>query len=289
MSVVNALHICDQLAAGCHEALNYYKDKLPNWSSYDRRKLVLNQGAANFDSKYNPDDENEKDHYLTDYYVSAEGYMKMHLKQNLAVLQGNLPQDILQPILFVDFGCGPMTSGLALAEILSGQTSENTMQAAYFGVDASANMVNKANSINEEYGLFPKYFKVVQDTKFDAQKIPNYFPEVQAVLLSLSYVLAPGTLQKSDDQPNTVAETLANDWKKFISRETQCQETIIVYMNPVDKKTTFHNSNWSCIFSPTMLSPSHTGDFIYTGTKMKTVRSQSFPKVALAMIQGTRQ
>ncbi len=292
MPAIDALDIWKQLAAECGEAFDYYEGKYPDWPPYERRKQVLNQGAADFDSKCNPNDQNEKDHYRTDYYVSAEGYMDMHLKQNLAVLSDYLLKDIPQPILFVDFGCGPMTAGLALADIMSKQAPNYMMQTAYFGVDASENMVNKANNINREHKFFiPEHFQIVKDTEFNAQKIPDSFPEAQTVLLNLSFVLAPETLKRSDEQPNTVAKTLANDWKKFIANQAQCQKTIIFYINPVEPKKSLKglNLNWLQIFHPTILSANHAGDFTYEDVvKMQKVRSQSVPYVMLAVIRGAR-
>ncbi len=289
MPAIDALSIWQQLADKCGEALNHYKDKHPNWTPYARRKQVLNQGAADFDSKYNPDNKKEKDHYRTDYYVSAEGYMNMHLEQNLAVLRHYFsnPKDVPQPVLFVDFGCGPMTSGLALADVFSRSTSNNRMQTAYFGVDASKNMVNKANSINKKYKLFTKHFKVVQDAEFDAKKIPNSFLKAKTVLLGLSFVLAPETLQESDEQPNTVAKKLANDWKIFIANETQCQETSIIYINPAG--ISHLHINWHLEFCPTMLSDDNVGDFEYTRDQIENVPVESYRDVRLEVIEGKRQ
>ncbi len=286
MPAIDALGIWKQLAAECGEALNYYTRQFSSPS--ERKQEVLIQGAADFDSKYTPNDENEKDHYRTDYYVSAEGYMNMHLEQNLAVLQDCFSKGIPQPIVFVDFGCGPMTSGLALAEILSKQASGNRMQTAYFGVDASENMMNKANCISEEYKLFPKYFKVVHDTEFNAQKIPDSFPETKIVLLSLSFVLAPETLGKSDVPSHAIAKKLADDWKRFIANKTQCRETIIIYINPVDYREGLHY-NWLRIFRDEMKTANNAGSFKYIEHKMKEVPVQSVPNVALAVIEGTRQ
>ncbi len=292
MPAIDALGVWEQLATGCGEALNYYTRQYSHMTPNNRRKQLLEQGAADFDSKCAPGDEEEKSHYRADYYVSEEGYMKRHLEENLKVFRDCVSKDIPQPILFVDFGCGPMTAGLALAEILSKQTSGNRMQTAYFGVDASAHMIKKANNINEKHELFPKYFKVVQDTEFDAQKIPNAYPEAQTVLLSLSFVLAPDTLRQSDIPSHMLATKLADDWKRFIANRTQCQKTIIIYLNPVDFNGL--NVNWLNYFRPTMLSANNVGDFKYTENKMKKLflkssRDIESHEVAFAMIQGTRQ
>ncbi len=271
MSEINALQIWEQLAAECSEALDYYfRCKYPHDDRDELRKRVLNRGAADFDRKHDSGDGNEKEHYRTDFYVSREGYMGRHLEDNLAAFRDYFADDVPQPLLFVDFGCGPMTSGLALAEILSQQTSGDLTQTAYFGVDASRNMSEKANSVNAKYSLFmPRCFKAVQDIRFDSRKIPSFFPKVQTVILCLSFVLAPETLRQPDAPAGDTAKRLADDWKRYIASETQCQETIVIYINPV------HD------------------DFEYAASGLKQVDVESVGrvarKVALGVIRGTRK
>ena len=173
---VDALRVWEQLEEECCEAVNYYSREYSSISPDKKRiKVILEQGAADFDQKYCPDDMGEKEHYRADYYV--HGYMGMHLKQNFAALKYCFKDRIRQPLLFVDFGCGPMTSGLALAQVLSNGYKAET---SYFGIDASRHMVKKAKYINEKYKLFsPECFKVVQGTQFDPQKIWTSFPEPQ--------------------------------------------------------------------------------------------------------------
>lgn len=87
---------------------------------------------------------------------------------------------IPQLLLFVDFGCGPMTAGLGLAGILSKQKEDYKINTAYLGVDLSINMVNKARAINEKYRLFaPEYFKVVQSARFASQPTQQIVNEYQ--------------------------------------------------------------------------------------------------------------
>ena len=172
-SKINALKIWKKLSESdeCRAAVRYF--------GAGRGQKIFVKGAADFDEKYCANDEREKAHYRTDYYVSTHGYMDMHLKQNRASFRHCFKNgDIPQPLLLVDFGCGPMTAGLALAEILSTQTPDYKAHTAYFGIDASRNMVNKARCINKEHALF-KHFKAVQDTRFNSQQIPSSFPAPQ--------------------------------------------------------------------------------------------------------------
>ena len=278
-TAVDALAVWEQLADGCDQAREYYSGKGAG------KQIVLERGAADFDAKCFPGDAHELAHYRAEYYVSRSGYMDMHIKQNLEALRRSFKGEIPQPLLFVDFGCGPMTSGLALAEVLSRQTPGYKKQTAYFGVDASANMVDMANRINASYGLFaPRRFKVVQGTRFDSQKIPHFSPKPRVVVLCLSFVLAQGTL-KSDTTAKKAVMELSADWKKYVAGETRCRETTIIYLNP----GYFGHANWSKFFHRVMLNSDTTDGFRYTGQGLKNIPVPGLPKdIALGLIRGLR-
>lgn len=246
-----ALQIWKQLANECSKAVGYYTNKCP----LSTQKKILKQGAADFDQKYYPNDAHEKAHYRTDFYVSDSGYMDMHIKQNLQAIRESFKDGIPESLLFVDFGCGPMTSGLALAEVLFKQTPNYKTHTSYFGIDASRNMVAKANYINERHRLFaPERFKVVQGTQFDSTMIPQSFSNSQDMVLFLSFVLAPQTYQADN------IGKLAEGWKQHIENQLECKQTKIVYLNPLDA---FFHSNWY-VFKKSMLTSNAIGRFCYT-------------------------
>ena len=225
----------------------------------------------------------EKEHYRADYYV--HGYMDMHLKHNLVALSHCFQDKISQPLLFVDFGCGPMTSGLALAQVLSKETPGYKAKTSYFGIDASHHMVKKAKYINEKYKLFsPECFKIVQGTQFDPQMILDSFPEPKIVVLCLSFVLAPDTFRPAGRAENIVRK-LADDWKEFVENQPQCKETRIIYLNPLDMK--FH-SNWHSFKGKLLKS---NGIFCYTSPeKYERLFVNTLPnRVYCARILGSRK
>lgn len=120
-------------------------------------------------------------------------------------------------ILFVDYGCGPMTAGLALAEILS------QSQIHYHGIDTSKNMVEMAQHINAEHQVFDN-FKVVQ-----ADKLNPHLPagEFDVAILSLSHILAPSTCNLREED----VKEMASIWHQAVL-DWQCKETHIIYQNP---------------------------------------------------------
>ena len=242
-----------QLSNTGREAKQYYMSKCPDRSMRNKwAQNILDYGATDFDKKFYPNDAAEKEHYKTDYYMSH--YLHMHILQNLGALKYCFKNKIPRSSLFVDFGCGPMTAGLALADILSEETSDHKIQTSYFGIDASRNMVAKAKSINAEYNLFaPEHFEIVQDTGFDSRKIPQSFSEVQTAVLLLSFVLAPNTYKSGD------VRKLANKWSTYIQNLSGCKETIIIYLNP--NHNNFHG-NWH-LFKKTMLAENSEEQFVY--------------------------
>ena len=283
MHTINALTIWEEIAHKCQEARDYYTQKYSDRFPVEneRKREILEQGAADFDQKYAPDDASEKLHYQTDYYV--HGYMDMHIKQNLSALKHSFDGIVPQPLLFVDCGCGPMTSGLALAEILSEQTSDYKTQTSYFGIDASCNMIAKAHSINNQYDLFaPENFAVVQDTEFNPQQIPRSFPEPQTVVLWLSFVLAPETY-KGD------ILKFADRWKIYVNNQLQCRETRIIYLNPKSTESFYLNNYWRC-FRNIMLGPSNPGKFFYTATEFVQLPVESLSsEISFQTIHGTQK
>ena len=268
---IHAIQIWQQLASLCREAERFYAHKYSHLQTNQRAGKILERGAADFDQNYDPNDMTEKDHYRTDLYV--RGYMDMHLKQNSSVLKYFFKRDVFNPLLFIDFGCGPMTSGLALADILSKRFPDYRNHISYFGIDASRNMVAKAKSINAEYNLFaPEHFEIVQDTKFDSRQIPQSFPKAFTVVLLLSFVLAPDTY-KSGGVNKLVAE-----WKSFVNTQHECGEVYIIYVNP--KIYTSHplHDNWH-LFRKLMLQQSDGDIFDYT--------SESFFQLPVVSLRST--
>ena len=100
-------------------------------------------------------------------------------------------------ITFIDFGCGPLTSGLAFQQCFN---SISNFHFDYIGIDISVAMLNKAKEFSET-GLFSR------DTKFQFVKFlndisENYWESVftlsNTVILNFSYLF--GNLSKEDTE-----------------------------------------------------------------------------------------
>ncbi|MGR3914473.1 MAG: class I SAM-dependent methyltransferase [Gammaproteobacteria bacterium] len=286
---MKALDVWAKLAAECAPAARFYRSHLCGQGADDARKSVLQQGAADFDSKYTPHTR-EKARYRSDCYASRDGYMEMHIRQNLAAAQHCFAGGLPQPLLWVDFGCGPMISGLALAEELAAQHPGYQRATAYFGIDASRNMVVKAREINAQYQLFAAArFAVAHARHFDASVIARIAAPALAcaktAVLCCSFVLAPNTLQ-SHDGGVRAAQALAEAWKAFVFAQPHCAETRVIYLNP---QADYFHSNWRA-FQHAMLAAHPPDNFHYTADPPSSLRIPDFPNpITLAMLRGIRQ
>ena len=160
------------------------------------RKDVLNRGSTNFDTSllwrgkvYTPEHK---------VLLNCVFYMPMHLysSYHLYRVHGHVSES--KNVVFIDFGCGPLTSGIAFWAA-SGQRN-----ITYIGIDSSEHMLNKAAEINTE-GPFddsdePFYKNFHRGRNFN--NLPAYLrgietgnPEDTLILFNFSYVLAPMTFQ----------------------------------------------------------------------------------------------
>ena len=105
---------------------------------------ILEQGQNNFD-------ELSFDKLSNRYYsprdkasIYCVHYMPMHLFSSYHIFKNYLPL-INDRIVFIDFGCGPLTSGIALWAFAQQH------DIIYLGIDSSQVMLDKAQKINE-YG-----------------------------------------------------------------------------------------------------------------------------------------
>ncbi|MCP4108742.1 MAG: hypothetical protein GY749_24875 [Desulfobacteraceae bacterium] len=113
------------------------------------RKDILKYGKCDFNESYNeltPDDIvllycyfNMRKHYFTSQFV----FEKIYSSSNKHF--GN-PK--LKP-LFIDIGCGPLTSGLALGDIYC-QKSNKKIDFNYIGIDNADSMLKKAKEFSQK-------------------------------------------------------------------------------------------------------------------------------------------
>ena len=107
---------------------------------------ILRQGQSDFDQV--SFDKSSNEYYFPKDKVSiyCVHHMPRHLFGSYHIFTNFLtPMREEDKIVFIDFGCGPLTSGIAF------QTFAGQCDIAYLGIDSSQTMLNKAAAINQ-YG-----------------------------------------------------------------------------------------------------------------------------------------
>ena len=117
---------------------------------YDKMTVlndILNRGKTKFDESYEglePSDKvllycyfNMKKHFFTSIAVFKKLWKSLH---EIFTNKKYLP-------VFIDLGCGPLTSGLAMAELFENETGE-PLQVNYIGIDISEAMIEKAKEFS---------------------------------------------------------------------------------------------------------------------------------------------
>lgn len=171
-------------SANCMEAINHYNKLGINIPS-----AVLERGTTNFDRPYRGED----GFYKVEAYIHQ--YLPIHYRRNFAVFENCKFFDSEKPCLFIDFGCGPMTAGLALAKRIGKESARETV--AYWGIDISTRMREKAKQINGYYRLF---FDVNFSDSFAksaayGRMTVNDFLHDCIVVVNFSYVLSDMTFK----------------------------------------------------------------------------------------------
>ncbi len=276
---IDALKIWEELKQWdiCLEAVNFFNKIEMN------RENALHQGKVNFDQPRNLQVD-EKPSYRAAYYCSTEGYMEMHIKQNRYALEKYLQKSDLvdRKILFVDFGCGPMTAGLVFAELLDKYDIKRNNNIHYLGIDISCNMCSFAKKIGEKYTLYQSS-EIFNSDRINDLQIP-FSPDI--AVLCFSHALAPGTLKGGEILPYVLAQSLAQDWHGIFKKFNECCKSIAIYQNPSGN----FEENWHA-FTAKLDRLGRSDDIVYSRNDIEDCywRNRGWRKTsAMAMITGER-
>jgi hypothetical protein len=158
--------------------------------TYTIRSEVINFGQANFDKPYRqlkPDDVvklycyfNMRKHYYSSLYL----FERCSWIKKLILNEGCLK--------FIDIGCGPATSGIALTDYLL-STNNSKQQFDYIGIDYYDSMLSAAadfmtNSVNKECSG-NNFIKSITEINNDD------FSNANSILLNTCYLFASPTLK----------------------------------------------------------------------------------------------
>lgn len=164
------------------------------------RGEILDYGKTNFDENYNTKITaeiktlfycyyNMKKHFFTSYAV---------FKKIWVSIKKTFTDSSFKPV-FIDLGCGPLTSGLAIGDLFHSETSQK-INFTYIGIDISNAMIDRAQS-------FSKKELFVQDHSFffynNWNQIPSSILKKAAgsnnpFIINASYLFASNSVDEKD-------------------------------------------------------------------------------------------
>lgn len=213
------------------EVLNPYKDR-----DYDRIRNIIEGGQADFDKEFKGITPREK--VLLYCYRNLE----QHLVSQMYILESHadiLKQHVFNnaPAIFIDYGCGPMTSGIAIArcytEFIS--TNRSPLKINYIGIDSSIAMLEKADDFRKYPNLFHKdsNFKFIQEISQEidlSEYLDMFISKESTIFFNFSYFFASPTL---------AVENLVLSIKRLSAKYPN--RMVILFQNPYNRET---NEKW---------------------------------------------
>ena len=208
-------HDLPALAADVRNTKIYY------WEDIAR---ILSQGQSNFDDV--SFDKASSEYYFPKDKVSiyCVHHMPRHLFGSYHIFTNCLtPMNGNNKVVFIDFGCGPLTSGLAF------RAFAGERDITYFGIDSSRTMLDKAASINK-YGAnrykdpFYDKFALMRECDDLPRLLSKYIEngDGRQIIFNFCYFFSSPTLDI-----NNLSETLIQIVKKY-DQHKMC----FVYQNP---------------------------------------------------------
>ena len=208
-------HDLPALAADVRDTKIYY------WEDIAR---ILSQGQSNYDNV-------SFDKASSEYYFPKDKvaiycvhHMPRHLFGSYHIFTNCLPPiNEKNKVVFIDFGCGPLTSGIAF-RAFAGQRD-----ITYFGIDSSQTMLDKAASINK-YGPhsyqdpFYDKFELSRDTDALVKLLDKYIEngDQTQILFNFCYFFSSPTLDI-----NNLSDVLIQIVEKYDQHKMS-----FVYHNP---------------------------------------------------------
>lgn len=162
---------------------------------------------------------NMRKHYFSGVSIfdSYKEFFEIELKQ------------ISGRITFFDFGCGPLTSGIAFNQTFK-HNSEFSMK--YVGIDISNAMLNKATEFSKSI-LFKKNtdFKFfVSFKQMEESTLEEWFRVSNLVVLNFSYLFANLNTEQINDLVNDI---------NLLVKKYPLNKYVLVYQNPVHRHHNF--------------------------------------------------
>ena len=191
-------------------------DYVINTNHMYHREKILAQGRTNFSEPHNGLPPEDKVSLYCVYYLPMHLFSSYHIFTNYLT-------SISHKVVFIDFGCGPLTSGIAF------WAAARQSDVIYLGIDSSQAMLDKAKEVNEYgpnrwYPFFSK-FETIRNYSQLIQLLDNYIERGAKlqIIFNFCYFLASRTLDIHELYHNVLLEIVEKYYMHKIS---------VVYQNP---------------------------------------------------------
>ena len=209
-------------------------------SDYHREK-ILDRGLTNFGVPFNGLSPDDKVLIYCNYYMPIHLFSSYHIFGVHSTLFANLLASVDNNVVFIDFGCGPLTSGIAFWAFA------RQSNIFYLGIDSSQAMRAKAENVNQygPYGHFqfldPFYsrFKLIDSFT----KLPKLLDNIltrhneSLIIFNFCYFLASQSLDANN------LNTLSDVMVRIVEAHSN-QKMCMVYQNPNSPKL---HKNWEIL------------------------------------------
>lgn len=148
-----------------HEETDAWIYEVLETDSEYHRLEILKQGTADFSKGFNGLTSDDLVLLYCNYYMQMHTASGYYVFSKGKVLFNEYLLETRRNIVFIDFGCGPLTSGVALAwYYLQLQNSSNPqkLQFDYLGIDSCGCMLSKAQQVSRDREIFD-----VTECRFD--------------------------------------------------------------------------------------------------------------------------
>ena len=206
-----------------------------NRNSQYHRVDILKRGRTNFSKPFeglSPEDK---------VLIYCVYYMPMHLFSSYHIFTGPFFPSLDDKVVFIDFGCGPLTSGIAFWAFA------RQSDIIYLGIDNSQAMLDKAREVNE-YGpdrwkpFFDRdKFELIRDYDHLSGLLDRYIEkdDEAQIIFNFCYFLASETL---------VIRSLSDVLVRIVEKYNQ-HKIFVVYQNPpipkgLDLQSSYLHQNW---------------------------------------------
>jgi hypothetical protein len=211
-----------------HEKTEAWECEVLNQDDRYHREQILEKGTADFNTGRNGLTPDDKVIIYCYYYMQMHIVSSFHVFTSSDSLLKDYIRDPSKNIVFIDFGCGPLTSGVALAwyyEFLD----DKQQDFHYIGIDNGEAMIRKAREISERQawrGCTFNFLESYESHDSILESLDKYLSSGQyqnyLIVLNYSYLFASNTLDE---------EKLAELVKKILNTY-KSHKICLLYQNP---------------------------------------------------------